>query len=401
MKLFLRLGAVTTVVAAAGLQASCSSTDTTSPSVIYTDIYLDPGSFRGEVGCGEGPDTMRSYVVTMFDVTDVLQIPGQVDGDAGTSAGTAPTCGFDGDSLPGVALPSTPPLGCTLRAMLGGVVGGHSYLGRIDAYARPACGGRVTTGCVHPIGAGSSIMVDETGAVVPPLRRTRCGDLSVAGAGVLDGGALDDLNGPTLAFASSQVPLRGCLPLCATSPGANVVVRTSSLTDGIGCAPTGGIQRFSVSIDGATATDTACGGDATFPVTAGKDVSASVYAYAPDGAGPTWGTTCSAAAAAGTTATAVCDPLSKKGAIRVPVASTLAALGTTCSAGVTGIEATVVGTGTSPSVGSCADADVTLSGLLPAVYTVQVRARPSGAATKLCKAQVTPGHVTTIDCGGV
>jgi hypothetical protein len=178
-----------------------------------------------------------------------------------------------------------------------------------------------------------------------------------------------------------------------------VVVRTGALTSAIGCAPTGGIQRFSVALGDAAAVDVECGSDASFAVTAGKSVSASVYAFAPDGAGPTWGTTCTGAAAAGTTATAVCDPLAKTGSLRLPVASALKALGATCKSG---IDVTVVGTSGASKTATCSDDAVTVSGLSPAVYTLQVRALPLDlGATVLCKAQVTPGHVTTVSCGGV
>lgn len=418
MKLFLRLStafalAATGVVVA----AACGSTAGPALGITYTDVYVDPSTFRGAVACGDGVGTMRSYVVTLFDVTPLVADGGAPTGSAGSAGAPSGGTGGGGGAAgagamigplacgwpaapPFTQLPSSAPTSCTLRSLSGDVVPGGAYVAAIDAYALPPCDSGHVSGCIRPLALGSPIMVDDAGERVAPLAATCCGTTDLPAGANLDGGVIALTNGPTVAIAVAQVPLRGCAPFGATATARSVVVRTGALVGALGCAAPAGngkVARVTVSATGNAAADVACGADVALDASPGSDLAISVYAYAPQAAAPTWGTTCYATPVSGAAVEAACDPLSTTGGLRVASTVALGALGATCSGGV----ATLVATSAGGVVTVACGATLSIPNLLPGVQSVKIEAKSADGAvvkTTTCSATVTPGHFADATC---
>lgn len=382
MKRFLRGAACG---AAAGFLATaaaggCSSTADPITLQPYTDMYVRAADVTGSVSCSSAPGAMRSYVLTLFDVTDTSPDAVKVAPDD--------ACKYLAD--PGFSIGSSLPTPCGYDAAFGSVVPGRFYVGVVDAYDRPACLAGGGADCITPAGgesSGARTMVDASGRVVSPINGTCCGDPRVP---VVDGGVTSEL-GPTQSLYLTQVKLAGCQPMRATGV-TSVVVRTGNLA-GAACGPAADqVGAFQVAGGGKTLT-VACGEDATFPgVTPGVRFDASVLAFATGSTTPRWGTTCTTVPQAGTTATAVCNALTEKGAIRVE--------GYTCAAGATTYDVRVVGT-TAVASGVACGTPAQLDGLAAGAYAITVSGKtPTGATagSATCSALVSPGQVALASC---
>ncbi len=414
---FAAAAVVAAVPAVASLVEGCSDPATALTTVLYTDIYVDPASFQGSVVCSQLPGALRSYVVTLYDLT-------QSGPDASSTAG-------------GFPLASTPPTDCALQAAVGAVVPGDFYVGQVDGYDLPACSpqlevdGAPRENCIVPLGApplgpytlaalatGARTMVDTTGAIVAPRWTSSCGDPRnyFLDAGLTpppvdaspDAPFAYDGGPPTLAYSQAEVYLAGCStfggPAATTS---SVVVRTQPLLNGAACGQGAGqIDHFTVAPIGGAASQAkvvSCGADATFAgVTPQAALGYQVLGFSAGVVTAGWGTSCSAIAPAGVTIPASCDPLTTTGALRV--AGTAA-----CAKGVASFQVDVLGAPASGETVGC-PGDALIRNLAPGPYTVRVLGfaatgapdagdgGPAVAERALCQATVLPGQIADATC---
>lgn len=187
---------------------ACSSTTSTATGVIpATAIVVDPAEFLGDVICGVGPGEMRRYVATLVDVS-----------------------GLPEAGIPEIEMPSSPPTPCYQKIQFERITPGREYSAKIQGYDRTD---------LRPSAPGSLVMVDGTGAYVPPRWTTTCGgrqQLADGGAILVDGGTpardgsigvfddcrrqllpdggpTGDLGGPACAYTYLTIVLRDCAPL--------------------------------------------------------------------------------------------------------------------------------------------------------------------------------------------
>lgn len=393
-----------TAAIALGLLASpmvgaCNDGAAGASATLYTEIYVEPTSFRGEVPCSALPGGMKSFVGTLTDVS---------------------ATGADKDPALRTGLSSSPPATCTTRVGFSSVTTNHFYVGEVDGYDRDACApGDTSPSCIAPLGgsaSGSRIMVDASGAVVPPRWTTTCGDPTIAPS--LAPSAFD---APTESLYRTAVPLRGCKPM--TLGGGTTAVVTTGLQLAVGqllgaltCGDAPGtVARVEASLGaaggvtpggtGGEAKSAGCGGDLTFVGLSPKTTYvATVFAYE-DGAGvPRWGTRCSGTAAGGLVVPAACEPLREEGTLLVEAAPLLESFGAACNAGeaalvLARVEGSLVGAGRS-TVGPCA-ADLRFGALPRGSYTVSVfgyRLDGTEAFRVLCHGDVLPGQETRASC---
>jgi hypothetical protein len=164
-----RIVLATFVVLAAPLGACTTTTDTTISSSGSTALALTPGAFLGDVACSAQAGSMRSYVATLFDVTDVTS-PDYAEEHA--------------EALP---LPSSEPTSCTSYVTFNNIAIGHFYTVVVDGYEEDpatlvASGGR---------SSGSRHMVFKSSRKpVTPRWNGRCGNRPARGIEAEEGVAL-------------------------------------------------------------------------------------------------------------------------------------------------------------------------------------------------------------------
>jgi hypothetical protein len=278
------------------LAASCSSTTDTTLTVVNvpTSLTIDPSSFLGSVACSNQPGALKSYVVTLREITV---------------------------GKPAVELASSPPIPCSQPMSFRYVLSGHDYTVAIDGYDVPAsalvpCGGS---------GSGSRYMIPAPGipnstcadtlvagkVPVAPRFSTRCGD--VASTPILN----EDI------VASCDIPLADS----GASAPAGITIDPRASLGPLACVADGGtITRFDIKADDPAQTNHLGLDCATFaaldPQTfsytknliPGATYTFHLGAHAanePSSAGPLYTAECSVVARAGFTVPAVCGPFTQ------------------------------------------------------------------------------------------
>jgi hypothetical protein len=383
----------------AGSAVACDDVTSSTTDTVYTEVYIDPSSFRGEVPCSDLPGGMKAFVGTLIDVS-------------ATDANTEPSLR--------VALPSSPPTGCSSRTGFSSVTAGHFYIGEIDGYDREICPAAAPTpGCISPLGgatSGSRVMVDDAGAVVAPRWTTACGNPAVVGTT-----RPTEIDAPTEALYLTPVPLRACVPMTlggsSTDPTTSGVrIDSSALLGSLVCgAEPDQVDHLEVSVSvvesGGSAPLAAappplfCGASAVVDhLEAGKTYLIDVLGYEANATTARWGARCSATASGGLTVPAACAPLRDEGSLVVPAAALISGQGVACNEGqdkvvVDRLEASLVGVGRTTS-GVCT-ADLRFGGLASGSYsvaTVGFSADGTEAFSTVCRGDVIPGLETIASC---
>lgn len=320
----------------------CSSTSSETGIAPYTDLHVDPETFRGDLTCGTAPGSMRTYVVKVWDVT------GQTSVDL---TGATPV------------VVSQPTL-CSQSAAFSAVEPGRYYVGTIDAYdvAKP---------CLDAAACG---------AVTAPMASTDCG--FGPGPEVPPEPYEGEVVGPPDATQSiylRRVLLRGCRAMVRATPGATVSTR--DLVAGVGCGlDADHVERVRLVRGGEPPYDVLCGDSLSLASVGAGGSTVSLFAYARGAESPRWGTTCQVDAAG-----LSCAPLSERGAIVVRGADV-------CDGPSGSFGASAVG-GAGMATASCGAA-ATLADLPVASYTVLV----DGDGRGTCKAVVSPGQRVVATC---
>ncbi|WP_437737925.1 hypothetical protein [Sorangium sp. So ce1335] len=350
---------------------------------IQTSLTIDPLAFLGDVRCSNEPGAIRSYVATLTD-----------------------------ESAPGgpFTLASSPPIPCSSRVSFTFVVAGHEYTARIDGYEQYAEEltpvGDETSGSRHMLVDGAPVAPRWTWACPGP-DAAEDADKLVAATGV-------------------NVVVQGCAPLTgpAEPASAAIVIDPASALGALGCDGDddgGAIASFDVvPQDGALAPALGVGCPPAEPVVYDLGVDPGrAYLFrleAKDAAGDLlFGSSCFAAASAGVTVTATCDPLSATGALELDLAALLAGEDLACGAGAATYRATVPLPGGDPPgpegdqpgtealhVGPvpCGDRAL-LSTLAPGAYEAAVEVLDAAGAPVLsaaCSGEVRPGATTRAAC---
>ncbi len=364
-----------------GLTAGCfgGGTGSSSPTT-STLVAVDPADFLGDVPCADASGAMRRYVATIVDVTPGLD-------DAGTP----------------FALPSTGPVSCLQQAAQGGafVLAGHWYAADIQAYDRTD---------IKPLGTGSSVMVDaNTGDVVTPRWTTSCGRT----INDPDGGTASGASSAAYAVQYDTVFVRHCAALATSGAATPTRVGVALDSGALGTPPlelacgdgAGQVASFNTHLEGGSAPDqqSGCAQTALFDgLVARTSYRFDVQAFESGATAPSWGTHCSAKALDGATVSAVCDPLTDKGGIRVDVPAVLGALGMDC-ASLLSVTTLVQGSDprTAVQLPPECEAAVQFDDLASGAYTLGVATTlESGAAGPgaTCTVSVSPATTTTADC---
>ena len=306
-----------------------------------------------------------------------------------------------------------------------------SYVVDIDAYDRDDL---VPYG---PPSSGSRHMVDpSSGQDVSPRWKASCGrpvNESSGSDAAADGNVVDVTPGdapadadvpdvalndadsavapldqtPVTAQLNANVRVRACQPLVeqASAAPSSVVVDLASVRDDLSCgsAP-GAIDHFRVipadPAFGAKQAD--CDQGVSFsPVTPGLDYAFSVQAFENGAASARWAANCTATARLGLAVPATCETLTTQGAIRIDIASLLAASGHRCSeADVLQYRASLTASQV-PAVRQSCSLDALFSPLTAGAWQVVVDAFNQSGATVVsawCEAAVTPASTTTATC---
>lgn len=330
-------------VALALASSACGSTPTDTSFAPYTDLHVDPESFRGDLPCGTAPGSMRSYVVKLWDVT------GQA------------TVALDG-LTPVVVSRATL---CSQSAAFSLVEPGRFYVGTIDAFD-------TATPCLDAASCG---------AVTAPISSTDCGfgpGPDAPAAAPLEG----ELFGPPDATQSiylRRVLLRGCRAMRGSSSATTVSTR--DLVAGVGCGlDAEHVERVRVVRADAAPYDVLCGDSLPLASVGASGARASLFAYARGAESPRWGTTCEVGAGA-----LSCAPLSERGAVVVRGADV-------CDGPAGEFRARALG-GVGEATAPCA-AEAVISELPVAAYTLLV----DGAGRGACRAVVSPGQRVVATC---
>lgn len=385
----------------AGLSA-CDDGTSSSTDVVYTEVYVEPTSFRGEVPCSALPGGMRSFVATLIDVS---------------------AKGADADPALRTTLASSLPAPCTTRVGFATVTAGRSYVGEIDGFDRDVCQPNdKPPGCIVPLGStaggpatGARVMIEEaTGAIVAPRWTTSCGDPTIAPST-----HPTSFDAPTESLYLTAVPLRSCRPM-ALGTGSGSIVATNLRLDG--AAILGGLtcgaepaQVDRLEVTTTLVGDPAGGGSTPAPLACGQPLViedllparsylVNVLAYESGATVARWGTTCSATTSGGLTVPMACEPLRQDGALIVPSAPLLTAAGAGCTPNgdapvIARLEGTLVGVA-ARTEGACA-ADLRFSGLPAGSYSAVVaafKADGTQAFQTLCRGEIVPGRESTALC---
>jgi len=361
----------------AAFSAACSSSSASSGTTSPTLVTVSPASFAGDVTCADLPGAWRTYVATLFDVTDDPSDP------------------FE--------LPSSPPVPCAMPVSFAFVVPGHYYIARIQGFDRTD---------IEPYGGlsgGSPHMVDAaTKADVPARWTTTCGHApDLADAGLVDGdgdGGRDKLwaQSATVSWQSTNVLMQYCEPLHDDQPGGDtsVTLDLAAIRGQLACGSAPGqIARIRVVPEDPTVPepkpDPLCDQPVTIAGLApGVTYAFRVEAYEAGMSGASWGSTCRATTKPGITVPAACDLLSDKGAALVDIASLLDQAQHACAPGdITSYSAVLLGAGNQPGELACT-ANAAFTGLAPATWQIVVDAFDASRTvvfSAYCEAAVVPG----------
>ena len=374
--------------ALAAVGVACSSGSGTAGSPPATLVTVNPSAFAGDVTCAALPGAWKTYVATLFDVTDPDREPFQ--------------------------LASSAPVPCNLPVSFAFVVPGHYYYARIDGYDRTDI---VPDGFQDGVpSSGNPRMLDPaTRLPVEPRWTTSCGkipDLSAIGdadAGVdadPDASATDAFaKDATVCLLSTNVLVQHCAPLKDENPsGVGSITLDLALVRGAlacGTAP-GQIDHLAVHPDPDSKPTRACDESVLYPgLTPGVDYEFRVEAFEAGATGASWAAKCHATARDGVDMPAQCEPLSDKGAIDVDFAALLAESNQTCDPShVVGYSAVLLGAAQQGGELACT-ANTTFNGLPSATYQIVVDAFDSthqSVFTAFCDAAVKPGQSTTASC---
>lgn len=400
-------------VAVGLLGTACETSSSSSGYTPYTAIYVDPADFLGGVACSGTDGSMKSYVATLYDVSD--NNPETI-----------------------VTVTSSPPTSCRAPITFAQIAPGHFYTVTVDGYELPACSlGRYDAGCLVPAGgwgSGVRTMVLSSGAGVPavsayvaPTWTTRCGRLASAegtagaggeaGAGGTDAAGADaggsggagqggssennpfyvyDPLGPTEAVYQTSSRFGGCEPLPAPTGPSRVVITAAALRGGLSCGKEPGqVARFEVRGPGDTVPRLVdCGAEVRYEdLPPGTSFEARVFAFESGSSGPRWGSQCAVRTGAGQTRAAVCDKPSERGSLLIPGDSVL------CE-GASSYRATAVGLGL-PAQSAACPADLSFSGLPAGLVDVAVERKDGSGASlgsAICTGYVEPGQQAKATC---
>lgn len=361
-------------LAALALAACNESSGGNDEQEIQTSLTIDPLAFLGDVRCSNEPGAIRSYVATLTD----------------ESAAGGP-----------FTLASSPPIPCSSRVSFTYVVEGHEYTARIDGYEQYAEE-------LTPIGdetSGSRHMLLD-GAPVAPRWTWAC-------PGPEAGEDADKL----VAKTGVNVVVQGCAALAgpADPASAAIVLDPASALGALRCeADDGAIASFDVvPQDSALAPvlGVACPPDEPVVYDLGAAPGRAYFfrLEAKDAAGELlFGSSCFAAASAGVTVTATCDPLSATGALELDLDALLADEDLACGTGASTYTATVPLIDTEQPgtealhVGPvpCGERAL-LPALLPGSYEASIEVRDAAGTLALaatCTGEVRPGATTRAAC---
>lgn len=237
---------------------------------------------------------MRSYVATLFDVTEDL-----------------PSGVFE--------LPSSSLISCQQDIAFSFVVPRHRYAARVQGYDRSD---------LQKLSPGSPHAVDRDGRVVAPRWTTECGgyiDSSGAGSGGAGGEAGDANDTPAPGFSVKGITSASrftvyasyCLPLVDHGPETEtrISVGLEAARRELKCGDDPGeVFEFSAELQGSSLPPArgTCDGRVSFPAQAGQDYRLVVLAFEQGASEPSWQTACRATALMGTETPASCDPLSPR-----------------------------------------------------------------------------------------
>lgn len=343
------------------LGAACSEEEApdTEGYAATTTVSIEPDIFIGDLSCSSNPGALRSYVVTLTDITESPRV---------------------------FTLPSSPPVSCIDSVGFRLTLPEHTYDVVVDGYDLPP-------DALTPFGGSGSgsrhMLRADNGQPIKPRWTTSCNRVTAA-------------SGKTM-FVEKCNPLTG-----DSTPGPTAIrVDPSAALGGLACAAQGGqVTSFDITpADPAlpAALGLACGGtSASYDkgLTPGQTYTFHVGAHAEKGGPIVWGAQCSAIPQEGFTVPAVCDPLSSTGAISIPIGEILDAKGLDCGKDIVTYEATLVESGITGGLVGC-EKVVRFAPLTPGDYAISLRTFASDGAATLtfnCTASVTPGAVTPASC---
>ncbi|MDI1478967.1 hypothetical protein [Polyangium sp. y55x31] len=362
-------------------ETSDTDTDLETTTTLPTSILVDPSLFMGDVPCSAASGAMQSYVATVLDVTDA----------------SAP-----------FPLPSSPPVTCTASVIFRQVLVNHVYRVQIDGYDVPAAE-------LVPVGgtsSGSRSMVRRAApnaGNVTPLWSTFCEDLT-AQQNVRSTPKTCEELAPLSTETGVLVEPRSTLAGTSAIPGLELTCKQSSVDPQGNPVITGDVASFDVRpADPALAplVNLPCTSPAPAPYTQniepGQSYTFRVEARAAAGGPVTWGASCTAIAVKGLVTHALCDPLSKDGALDLSLADVLAAAGTSCAKeNVATYDAVLGAPGDLEADAIDCDKPIRFTPLEPGAYTnIELIGRDAAGAvavTATCTAEIAPGAVSTATC---
>jgi hypothetical protein len=352
--------------------AGCAEQSEVPTTVIHSTIVeVSPALFLQGVPCLEAAGAMRSYVATIWDL------------DAGRQFGTNDPAPPDPNAVPvpPFALPSSSAVACTQPVGFARVIDGHRYRADIAGYDRPG---------LEPIAAGVPILHDPlTGERVEPRWTGTCGGEE----GVI-------------ARETRTRTVGDCTPLVDAAPSelTAVEVRIDSVLGALGCGSEAGqVERFEVEREPGERTLANCGEAVVFDdVSPGATLRLPVFAYTAGSEAPTWGTTCTARAAAGAVVPASCTSLTDRGGIDVDPAVVLASYGLDCSSFLELTLDNPTNTTDQRTItpGNC-DRVVRFNGILGGPTAVKTSARDASGAlfeNSVCRADILPNQAVPAAC---
>ncbi|MDC3958733.1 hypothetical protein KEG38_33065 [Polyangium jinanense] len=378
--------ALVPLVALALASTACDETSDTdidldATTTVPTSIVVDPSLFLGDVPCSAASGAMQSYVATVLDVTDV----------------SAP-----------FPLPSSPPITCTASVIFRQILVGHAYRVQIDGYDVPAAE-------LTPIGgssSGSRSMVRRAApaaGTVAPVWSTFCEDLT-AQKNVRSTPKTCEELAPLSTETGVLVNPRATLAGTSAIPGLELTCTQASLDPLGNPVITGDVASFDVRpTDPALAplVNLPCTSPAPAPYTQnikpGQSYGFRVEARAVAGGPVTWGASCTALAVEGLVVHALCDPLSKDGALDLSLADVFAAAGTSCAKeNVVTYDAVLGAPGDLEADAIDCSKPIRFTPIAPGAYAdIKLVGRDAAGAvavTATCTAEIAPGAVSTATC---
>ncbi|HVK67282.1 MAG TPA: hypothetical protein VM694_22510 [Polyangium sp.] len=362
-------------------ETSDTDTDLDTTTVLPTSILVEPSLFLGDVPCSAASGAMQSYVATVLDVTDAA----------------AP-----------FPLPSSPPVTCTASVIFRQILVGHVYRIQIDGYDVPAAE-------LVPVGgtsSGSRSMVRRAApaaGTVTPLWSTYCKDIP-AQQNIRSVPETCEELAPLSTKTGVLINPRATLAGTSTIPGLELACKKSSVDPQGNPVITGQVASFDVRpADPALPplVNLPCSNPAPAPYTqnikAGATYTFRIEARAETGGPVTWGASCTANTVEGLVVHALCDPLSKDGALDLSLADVLAAAGTSCAKeNVATYDALLDAAGTLEADAVACGKPIRFAPLEPGAYP-QIKlvghdAAGAAVVTASCLAEITPGAVSTATC---